>query len=164
MRHALRAVEGTEAGGKGGVSCGKGDEGATFYPDAGSGGGIEDEAVALAEQVVQAAVGVGRGGALFLRMGVGGNPGKVAADEVFDVGTAAARRVREVEGAAAVHAEAQAAVVAARRAQVDAVGVVLVGDVESLHGRRVVAVQAVATVAPSSKTSVFSGQRRAARR
>ena len=63
-----------------------------------------------------------------------GDPVKVAVDEMFDVDTAAARRMREVEGAAAIHAEAQAAVVAARRAQVDTVGVAVVGNVEGVHG------------------------------
>ena len=67
-------------------------------------------------------------------MGVSGDPVEVAADEMFDVGTAAARRMREVEGAAAIHTKAQAAVVATRRAQVDTVGVAVEGDVEGVHG------------------------------
>ena len=134
VRQALRAVEGAEAGGKGGIICRGGGEHVAGKPDAGGGVRAQGEVVSGAEQLLRAAIGVGGGWPHFLRMGVSGDPVKIAADEMFDVSTAAARRMREVEDAAAIHTEAQAAVVAARRAEVDTVGVAVVGDVEGVHG------------------------------
>ena len=128
-------VEGAEAGGKGSFIRRGGGEGIAGNLDTGTGTRAQGEAVSGAEQVLGTTVGVGCGRLVFLRLGVGGNPGEVVMDELFDVGRPAARRVREVEGAAPVHAEAQAAVVAAWRAQVDAVGVVLAGDIEGVHER-----------------------------
>ena len=135
VRQALRVVEGAEAGGKGSFIRRGGGEGIAGNLDTGTGTRAQGEAVSGAEQVLGTTVGVGCGRLVFLRLGVGGNPGEVVMDELFDVGRPAARRVREVEGAAPVHAEAQAAVVAAWRAQVDAVGVVLAGDIEGVHER-----------------------------
>ena len=134
VRQALRAMEDAEAGGKGGIIRRGGGEHVADKPDAGGGLRAQSEAVSGAEQLLRAAISVGGGWPGFLWMGVSGDPVEIAADEMFDVGTAAARRMREVEGAAAIHAEAQAAVVAARRAQVDAVGVAVVGDVKGVHG------------------------------